>query len=766
MPANLTPAEIEQLLQLAAEEQATLGRVTRKTSDRLDDLANNSKKYADQMSKDLKDLGNAFLNIARDRLAGDTKLSTYNQSIIASGNLIGNALSTVPLFGKALKVGADLAAQYVKTALTQADELYASYQEMARAGATGSDGIKGLYDNMQKLGYGIQELSTMTRLVRDNSETLAGIGATANAGVDVLAEVSMGMRRSGTGYRLLTMGKSVDDLNVGAAGYLKLQHAYGLGSRQTVDQLSIGSAQYVEKLSLWAKVTGTSEEDIIRAQLNALAENTYAAKRYELQQQAQAGNLDAIAKLGEMDKMIAATMNSPSLQKAIIKTYSGFFTDPDVQGLYLVSPKAVNNMMSVKHSANTSLELLTKDADTYLKLYSQSHAMGYQPGVKSIKDLLRLKADYQKSLDSKLDSAASEMDVVDESTKDYTSMQQSLRNSRDSLQSFINLGVAPLTKTFNKLAGVEEGASSLLPGDAAGREEKSFIDRVFSVFSGRSPFSSRGVAPTTPGAFNRGTNAGVNVFSDIQPGGASGTRYQGTGGADGVIKAVREMIAGVESEGNYNILVGGRTGPLTGMTLAQIHEMQLRMEQPGAGYASSAVGRYQFVRTTLLGVAKQLGLDPSTAFDERVQDALADRLIKNCGFDQYITGKISKERFMYNLSTQWAALPKDATSASYWGGVGVNRAMARITWEKALASFQLGGESSGPKTGYQVTLHGREAYIPLNARKAIAIELPGLDDALKVKTNMFAERSSRLESIIRLGNEQLNLTNQLLKLKA
>ena len=60
---------------------------------------------------------------------------------------------------------------------------------------------------------------------------------------------------------------------------------------------------------------------------------------------------------------------------------------------------------------------------------------------------------------------------------------------------------------------------------------------------------------------------------------------------------LKELIASKESDGNYNVLVGGDEANLTGLTVRAVLELQDHMKEND--YKSTAVGKYQMIKSTL-----------------------------------------------------------------------------------------------------------------------------------------------------------------------
>lgn len=144
-----------------------------------------------------------------------------------------------------------------------------------------------------------------------------------------------------------------------------------------------------------------------------------------------------------------------------------------------------------------------------------------------------------------------------------------------------------------------------------------------------------------------------------------------------------DLIARVESNGNYNAYfgnAGNRSVDFTSMTVDEVLAWQ--KEYVAQGSASSAVGRYQIINTTLLSLIDQLGIQPSERFDEKMQDRMAVALLERRGAREYINNKITREEFAANLAKEWAALPKvvgENPNESYYASDGLNKSRVAVS---------------------------------------------------------------------------------------
>lgn len=117
----------------------------------------------------------------------------------------------------------------------------------------------------------------------------------------------------------------------------------------------------------------------------------------------------------------------------------------------------------------------------------------------------------------------------------------------------------------------------------------------------------------------------------------------------------------------YGKFTGGNVN-LVGMTLKEVDALQTKMlRHPGNSFNSSAIGRYQIVRTTLRDIRKKLDLSASALFDQDMQDRCACYLLGLRGIDKYLAGRLSEDTLINNLAQEWASLPTTAGTGAYSG---------------------------------------------------------------------------------------------------
>lgn len=151
--------------------------------------------------------------------------------------------------------------------------------------------------------------------------------------------------------------------------------------------------------------------------------------------------------------------------------------------------------------------------------------------------------------------------------------------------------------------------------------------------------------------------------------------------------ALLNLIARAEANNGYNsYYVGSRvrpSKPVSQMTLSEARAFQTAMQQSGS--VSTAIGRYQFIGTTLQSLINRLRVAPSAIFNAGVQDNFALTLINDAGLERYRAGTLSAADFARALSRVWAGLPGGPNGVSYYQGVAGNR--AQVSWADLLAAI-------------------------------------------------------------------------------
>jgi len=151
---------------------------------------------------------------------------------------------------------------------------------------------------------------------------------------------------------------------------------------------------------------------------------------------------------------------------------------------------------------------------------------------------------------------------------------------------------------------------------------------------------------------------------------------------------------------NETLAYGAYTGgdvDLVSMTLNQIDALQTKMlKHPKNKLRSSALGRYQIIRTTLRTLRQLMGLTGAELFDRDCQDRMACFLLGQRGVDKYLAGRLKEDTLLFNLAMEWASLPTPA-GKGFYGGQHAAVQPARVRQALAEVKRRHAAGQPGPK---------------------------------------------------------------------
>jgi len=657
MADQYTPEEIREIFEEYNNATKDGSQATAELTKRFKDAQTGIKNYTDQLNASLKSLGSSVLGVAKAMKDGKQGAEVYNQSINSFADAIDSFLSRFGFVGKMLGTVLTAGARYAAEVNKQSDALFDAYKNLSQSGLSDAGGMRNIFDNMQKFGYGIEQLGDMTALLKANSKELAAFGGTAASGTKAFADAAADIQRSDVGKSLQMLGKTPDEINKGIAQFVKQQQSAGVSSANIQQNLAQKSADYVKNLDLLSKLTGDDASRLQEKLDAAMAEDAFNQTVYELRKKEAAGDKEA-GRLANEYENAARRLTGEALKEF----QQGVGGDISAMGKTLLAAgDAVGMIGKSSFTASGYIDTLTKGVvqqrDAAGELFKLNAAKDFMFSAKEMSELESRNA--EKSAKIQEDRAKAEQELqkngLDPATKAQVEMRVEQMKTRDSLQSLINKGINPVTDAMKHLASGIETVTGKIPG------------------TGTSTGTQMGGSGGPSGGF----------FSNLFGG---GKKVSGQSGA------LLDLIGKGESGGNYNALVGGGTADLTNMTVAQVQELQKKMLKEGR--ASSAVGKYQMISSTLAEQMKKAGLDPNTTkFDQGTQDLLAQQLVNQAGY-----GRKDPATVMRNLAGTWAALPKDMSGRGAYDGYNTNK--ANINPNELMAAI------TGPNGGYRSTTSG------------------------------------------------------------
>ena len=476
MAEQLTPEEIKAAFDAYNRELLLTGQVTKETAAAFNEAKTGIRNYTFQLNQSLKQLGTSVASLGTSMLKGEQGASVYNKSIEAGADAIDAFAAKFGFLGKLIGSLFTASARVVVEINKQGDALFKSYQDLSRAGAANAGGMTTVYQQMQQFGYNIEELGDFGKLIKENSQSLAILGGTVNQGVRQFGNLAEGIQRSGLQTQFMNMGMTIENMNTGMAGFLKIQNQTGSAARMNNQQLVQGAAKYIEQLDILTKLTGKSAETLISEQEANLADERYALVYRELKQKADAGDLVAQKELEQQTILLSQVQGET--KTAVQNTLAGYQASSEAASKLFMTAPELSGMLAQKGglafegAANQAMDMLksssTRTMDQFGELGKATGELGKT--FISVKDMMgfeALKGTAEERMAAAKAEQAAQKANLDEATKNQVKMRQDQMETTRAAQNLINFGLNPVTAGMQKLAGGIESVTSKLPGTGA-----------------------------------------------------------------------------------------------------------------------------------------------------------------------------------------------------------------------------------------------------------------------------------------------------------
>lgn len=459
----MTPEEIAEIFEAYNDALKSGTPITAELAKQMKDATAGVRGYAQAQENLIKSLGKSVADYTKEMYKGEQGARAFNNSLDTITGALEALIVLMP-FIKGMSVVTKLATvglygfiKSVKLAGEQSDKLYKSYQDLSRAGAATAGGMTEVFENMQKLGYGLDELEQMTALVKANSKELGLFVGTVGQGTRLLAETGESIQRSGIQREFLNMGMRVDDINKGIAGYIVQQGRLGRLQSMTQAELNAGARAYIREMEILTRLTGQTREEMEQQREAANAIDQFYAT---VQQMGPAGD--------ELYKVFNQLMQvDPSKAKAFAESVSGFMGfSEDQNKLYMATGGALmQNVDALKNGSMNAAQFLNSlgGAINQNKEMLQSFAFIGAEEFGNFYSNMKLG---QKDFVKGAQDAAASLKPIDKVTDSASALRQSQMQARDSLQSFVKFGVNPATEALASMARLGAGGARAVTGGA------------------------------------------------------------------------------------------------------------------------------------------------------------------------------------------------------------------------------------------------------------------------------------------------------------
>lgn len=730
-----TPEEFERQLERMAE-QLREGWITAKEYNQaVKDARVGIRGYTAQMEEGLKKLKMSTLALGKDMLSGKQGVEMFGGTIEAGAEQVANYAQKFGPAGKALGGFTVAVSKFVTASLKQSDQIYQSFQRISQTGTVGAGAMTEVYDNMKRFGYTVEQLGNLGDLLARNSKDFGVFFASALQGSRVFTEVADQIQNSPLRQQLFNLGLTVDDINDGIAGYINLQGKLGRVQSMSTEQLRAGAEQYIKELDTLTKLTGMSRKEQEDAREQALQIRQFYAGLADLEpeqaEQALQAFTMAYAKGGpEMAADMAANFNG------VITNAGKMFMATGGKSMELFSAEffkrggtAAQAFAGVGESISPEFIEATKNMNKFnadMGSFDLRQLQMFKGGADAEK--------FQKMMAGLSDETYKMLTGTDRVTAAQSKTRDNQIKTTQNLQDFVNLGVKPATAAMELLTEVVEKLTDLLPGAGAARkrrEEAAAIKRGELTTTQKMQTAGQ----TAAGMLNYDYGAGVpeDYMSRLvmaESGGRNIGNLEGTSSAFGLAQITEGTFKGLVSK-------AGAENPLYGKTFDDMKaDVNLQME-----------------------AARQL-TDQNRQF-------LASKNLPTTDAALYLAHFLGPGGASKALSASPADSISTVVSPQQLEANAVLRNMTTVAELKDWANnkikgsgYQYGGVVSGPKSGYQATLHGTEAVVPLSNGRSIPVEVRNQDDTV------LSAQLDKLDELIRIMQNQVSVSTKILQATA
>ena len=480
--------QLARLTEQVNEEFRRLGHVTPETSRAMMEAQTQIANFNFKVELGTKFLGklaDAAISTQKAMYKGEKGASAFNKSIddmsdaaqiaavglsllIPGGPLMKAAVAGITyLATSAMKAGAEL----TKTANEQSDTLYNAFQKLSKAGAAGSDGMTGVFGDIQKLGLGIQDLDGYISLINDSSRDLALFGGSVTSGRKAFADMNSEMKPFTE--QLYNAGLNQEDIAKGAMSYLKIQTQLGAAQTQTTKQLADGAKKYLIEQDALTKLTGMNRADAEAAREAAMGEQRFRAK---IEAMRRSGDPKQIAAAEELFKanQILESQSKEAAQGFRDLSTGMITTDAAQKALVSSNGEALAQATEIADGNATAIQGVEKMGKAFGKFAEDMNATA-QAGVFedfSIKfgDAVKLgifasknlEAEYEKINKDLVDQGVTGKKAKDDLQQTQTEIRLVQKEAMQATQSFIQDIVPGATKAMLALAKSANDAAQAL----------------------------------------------------------------------------------------------------------------------------------------------------------------------------------------------------------------------------------------------------------------------------------------------------------------
>ena len=633
-----------------------------------------------------------------------TELGTVVGTTLTALSFVVPALRGLRLLGLALSGTAaalNLVNKYNELAAEQTDKLFKGFNELSKSGINLTRGFGQVFEMAQTLGLTVAELEEFNKLLTSNTQTLAMFGGTAARGAERFASAA-GILVRDFGRELELMGVDRTEQREIAMSYMNIQARTGQIMNKSVNQLAAESAKYVKELDMLAELTGSTRKQQQEAREAALAETRFRAARIEAERR---GDTEQMRKLDIAERASAVARAAGDVRGAtgILQAAAGRGALTTPEAIAAEQTYRISELMRQPNPTEAQIaQHMGKSVDI-----QQRNLAGITALIGNI-DILQ--TDFVKSADLQ----RRQLVLAQEAEK------AGFGRTPEGVAKFLE------TEAGKRMAATPE-QQAVVDAGRAQQNAAMLMDSGIRAFNGAAQLSLNAskmfadAVSKMPGAKITGGGLGVGAPGGAGvPGAKGGVPSGGTAIPDLASKIVKAEGGAVNARNPYSSASG-----LGQITKGRYSDL-VKEAKIGSKLYGTTFEQYQG--------DESLQKEALNAQIENLRSYLASKGLSTTDAAVYMAHVFGPggARSVLTAGDQVpvAALFNEGiikSNPAIFRGVSTVGDLKKVISDKMGGSgYREGGIARGPASGYQATLHGTEAVVPLPDGKEIPVRFMGM----------------------------------------
>ena len=285
-----------------------LGKTVKKATDALGDLAKSTEDLIEeqekqdkllgtqkaaaikQFGKDLLTAGGSFMSAVNSAEQGTGKYSKSVEQLGISASKLGSAFGAA---GAVIGWGAEKIMQWAGASLRQNEVLVKSYQSLSKFGQVDNTDLKELMQDFHDMGAVTENMQAYVTAIGKVSTELALFGNTATEGRQKFGQVMETLVGGETQDHLMRLGYTTQDI-MESASQAMANMALSAGSqKKDVNELHKSVTEYLETQAELTALTGKNRDDMMAARREQENDIAFQMKLMQLESQGEKGRQQA-----------------------------------------------------------------------------------------------------------------------------------------------------------------------------------------------------------------------------------------------------------------------------------------------------------------------------------------------------------------------------------------------------------------------------------------------------------------------------------------